>query len=217
MIAARTNPKYLSAWRIFQSPFDKRTSSELGDATTPISYGINANIYPGGIAMSADKITKPTAFILFAPAQNSSATVNFQGNATTAAPGVTLLGNANTVTSTPGGMATGGTHNNRRRINALFADLHCENYALDERSAFTRHRSAKRPGRGIPLDPVHSVSDSSVRNSWLRASLPGAGRLGSCSSNSANACRKHLRWQEHAQLFRIAMLRRSSPIESNEV
>src|SRR5438874_8468839 len=32
------NQKYLSVWRILQSPFDKRSSSELGDATTRISY-----------------------------------------------------------------------------------------------------------------------------------------------------------------------------------
>ena len=137
----KANNKYLSVWRIFQSPFDKRASSEVGDATTPISYGVNANIYPNGTSMPAIKITKPTAFIMFAPAQNSSATVTFQGNATTAAPGVTLLGNANTVTSTPGGVATGGTHNSRRRVNALFADLHCETMTW---TAFTG--TAANPG-----------------------------------------------------------------------
>jgi prepilin-type N-terminal cleavage/methylation domain-containing protein len=124
--SSQLNPKYFSAWRGFQSAFDKRASSELLSATTPISYGVNAKIYPGGAAMSASKITKPTAFILFAPAQTSAATVNFQGVATTAAPGVTLLGNSGTVTSSPGGVATGGTFSSRRRINALFADLHCE-------------------------------------------------------------------------------------------
>jgi prepilin-type N-terminal cleavage/methylation domain-containing protein/prepilin-type processing-associated H-X9-DG protein len=123
---SQLNLKYLSSWRIFQSPFDKRSSSELGDATTPISYGVNVRIYPNNAAMFATKIAKPTAFILFAPAQTSAATVNFQGLATTAAPGVTLLGNNNSVTSNPGGVAAGGTHNGRRRINALFADLHCE-------------------------------------------------------------------------------------------
>ena len=124
--SSQLNPKYFSAWRGFQSAFDKRASSELGDPTTPISYGVNAEIYPGGAAMSVSRITEPTAFILFAPAQTSAATVNFQGVATTAAPGVTLLGNGGTVTSSPGGVATGGTFSRRRRINALFADLHCE-------------------------------------------------------------------------------------------
>src|SRR2546423_10292470 len=37
------NQKYLSSWRILESPFDKRTTSELGNGTTAISYGINSN------------------------------------------------------------------------------------------------------------------------------------------------------------------------------
>jgi prepilin-type N-terminal cleavage/methylation domain-containing protein/prepilin-type processing-associated H-X9-DG protein len=123
---AQLNPKYLSSWKVFQSAFDKRASSELGNATTRISYGINSKVYVNNAPILAQKITKPTALILFAPAQDNTATVNFQGVATTAAPGVTLFGNNNTVTSNPGGVPTGGTHNSRRRINALFADLHCE-------------------------------------------------------------------------------------------
>jgi prepilin-type N-terminal cleavage/methylation domain-containing protein len=124
---SQLNPKYLSAWRVLQSPFDARSPSELGNATTPISYGINANVYQNNVAISADKITKPTVFILFAPAQAPGAAVSFQGAADSAAPGVTVLGiGGNTATSTPGGNATGGTQNSRQRINALFADLHCE-------------------------------------------------------------------------------------------
>lgn len=132
---SRLNPKYLSAWGSLQSPFDGRSPSELGDGTTPISYGINANVYPGGIAISADRITKPTGFILFAPAQAAGATVTFLGVATSPFPGVKVLGiGSNTATSTPGGDAIGGTQNNRNRINALFADLHCETMAW---AAFT--------------------------------------------------------------------------------
>lgn len=120
------NQKYLSAWRVLASPFDKRTTSEKGDGTTSISYGINASVLPGNVAISADKITKPVTFIVFAPAQDNSATVKFQGLATTSAPGVTLLGNNNTVTSSPGGVPAGGTSNNRTKINALCADWHVE-------------------------------------------------------------------------------------------
>jgi prepilin-type N-terminal cleavage/methylation domain-containing protein len=124
------NPKYLSAWRVLQSPFDARSPSELGDATTPISYGINSNVYVNNVAISADRITKPTVFILFAPAQAPGATVSFQGSAdpALAAPGVTVLGmGGNAARSTPpGANVTAGTQNNRQRINALFADLHCE-------------------------------------------------------------------------------------------
>lgn len=121
------NSKYFSAWRGLQSPFDKRPSSEKGDAATPISYGVNANVVSGATAISATNIRKPTAFVLFAPAQDSSNTVRFSGSATSAVPGVTVKGiGSNTATSAPGGDAIGGTQNNRQRINALFADLHCE-------------------------------------------------------------------------------------------
>ena len=144
------NPKYVSAWGIFQSPFDTRAPSEAGIAApvSPISYGINGR---GIIGMAADKITKPTVFILFAPAQASGATVTFQGMATDV-PGTTVLGNGTTATSIPGGTTTAppppsGTHSNRTRINALFADLHCETMswpvsALDVSPTFTHNVSS---------------------------------------------------------------------------
>jgi prepilin-type processing-associated H-X9-DG protein len=119
------NQKYLSVWRILESPFDKRTTSESGNATTAISYGVNANVLPGNVPISAYKITKPTVFIVFAPAQKSGTTVSFQGLGNSAAPGVKVLA----ATSTPGGAATGGTHNSRTKINALFADWHAETMA----------------------------------------------------------------------------------------
>jgi prepilin-type N-terminal cleavage/methylation domain-containing protein/prepilin-type processing-associated H-X9-DG protein len=131
---SQLNPKYLSSWGVFQSPFDKRTPSEAGTSSpvSPISYGINSNIYPppNNIVISGSRITNPTGFILFAPAQDDAATVNFQGLATTAAPGVSLVGTSNTVKTTnplAGGSTAGGTHSNRTRVNALFGDLHCEN------------------------------------------------------------------------------------------
>jgi prepilin-type N-terminal cleavage/methylation domain-containing protein len=125
------NQKYLSAWGALQSPFDTRSPSESGTVApvSPVSYGINSNVYPNNVAISADRITKPTAFILFAPAQDNAATVNFQGLATSPNAGVTVLGigaSPPRATSTPGGNATAGTQNNRTRINALFADLHAE-------------------------------------------------------------------------------------------
>ncbi|MEO8439028.1 MAG: prepilin-type N-terminal cleavage/methylation domain-containing protein [Spartobacteria bacterium] len=108
------HPKYLPAWKIFQSPFDKRSVVE-SESTSAVSYGLNSN----AVAQSADKIQKPTLFILLAPAQNSTSQVNFSG--VTGAT-VTVLRD----TSTPGGIATGGTQQKRKNINALFADLHAE-------------------------------------------------------------------------------------------
>ena len=127
---SQLHPKYLSAWNIFQSPFDKRAAIEDDvTLTSPVSYGLNGNTKAGssieGIASS--KISKPSSFILFAPAQASGTSVTFQGTAATTTPGVTVVGiNGNQATSSPGGNATGGTHNSRQRINALFADLHSE-------------------------------------------------------------------------------------------
>jgi len=112
------NQKYLSTWRILESPFDKRSTSELGDGTTAISYGINSNV----VGISADKITKPSEFIVFAPAQRLGTSVSFQGVGNSPTPGVEILA----ATSTPGGAATGGTQNSRTKINALFADWHVE-------------------------------------------------------------------------------------------
>jgi type II secretory pathway pseudopilin PulG len=116
------NQKYLSSWRVLESPFDKRSTSELGNAATAISYGINSNVYSGGAAISADRITKPVTFIVFAPAQASGAAISFQGAATSSAPGVSVVA----TTSSPGGAAVGGTMNNRAKINALCADWHVE-------------------------------------------------------------------------------------------
>jgi len=151
---SQLEPKYFSVWRVLQSPFDKRSSSERGTNTpvSPISYGVNVRIYPNNTAMSATKITNPTGFILFAPAQDNTARVNFQGVATTAAPGVTLLGNNNTVTSNPGGGAVGGTHNSRMRINALFADLHCENMTWTAFSSTTSSVPGQ-PDQWTPYSP----------------------------------------------------------------
>jgi len=123
------NPKYVSAWRVLESPFDIRPTSEQGGANAMISYGINSNVYSGGAAISAEKITKPATFIVFAPAQKSGSAVSFQGVGNSSAPGVNLVAAGNIVTSSPGGVPAGGTHNSRTKINAMCADWHIETMA----------------------------------------------------------------------------------------
>jgi prepilin-type processing-associated H-X9-DG protein len=117
------HPKYLGAWKIFQSPFDQRSSSE-DESTSPVSYGLNGNNIAG---MLADKITNASAFIVFAPAQANATTVAFSGTSGNGAPGVTVYKN----TSVPGGTLSPalprGTHSGRKRINAVFADWHSDN------------------------------------------------------------------------------------------
>jgi prepilin-type N-terminal cleavage/methylation domain-containing protein/prepilin-type processing-associated H-X9-DG protein len=132
------NQKYLSVWRVFESPFDRRSTSESGDGTTAISYGINSNVYSSGVPISADKITKPTAFIVFAPAQASTATVSFLGWGNSSAPGVTVLA---ALSTPPGANAQGGTHSSRRKINALFADWHAEPMAWSGTGTAFTHTS----------------------------------------------------------------------------
>lgn len=111
---AQLHPKYLPAWKIFQSPFDKRASLE-NDATAPVSYGINGNSVLG---ISTDKIVRPSAFIVFAPAQGRGTMVSFPG---TAAASVTVYKDGGS-----SGTPTGGTQNRRTRINVLFGDLHAD-------------------------------------------------------------------------------------------
>jgi prepilin-type N-terminal cleavage/methylation domain-containing protein len=119
---AQLNPKYISSWKVFESPFDKRASSEAGDGSTAVSFGINPNIW----GQSADKVTKPVTFIVLAPAQAAGASVTFQGTAATAPPGMTVNTGGIPAASNPGGTATSGTHNNRTKINVLCADWHAE-------------------------------------------------------------------------------------------
>src|SRR4029453_12793579 len=125
---SQLNPKYLSNWRVLESPFDARASDELGGANTAVSYGINGNAYSGVplTSISSDKVTKPVTFIVFAPAQAIGATVTFQGAANSSPPGVTVNTGGTPATSNPGGIAAGGPHNYRKKINALFADWHVE-------------------------------------------------------------------------------------------
>ena len=108
------HPKYLSTWKSFQSPFDKRPASET-DATAPASYGFNANAQTSGASLLSDKVTNPSVFILFAPAQPFTK----YGAATDATVSKSNVG--------PGGANAGGTHNSGRRIDACMADLHVEN------------------------------------------------------------------------------------------
>ncbi len=88
---SQLHPKYLAAWSIFQSPFDRRGSLE-DDANSPVSYGINGNPTNSIIGASADKIINPSEFIVFAPAQAAGATVGFAptSKANFGAPGVTV-------------------------------------------------------------------------------------------------------------------------------
>jgi len=151
-------PKYISSWGVFVSPFDHpaspRTSSP-NNANSAVSDGINGT--SGVIGMSADKISKPSVFIVFAPAQASGSAVNFRGIGNTtnqanlaASSNVTVLAAA----TVPNGPATGGTHNSRRKIEALFADWHAEIMPWSGTGpAFTNTSDPDGPYRWSPYIP----------------------------------------------------------------
>jgi prepilin-type N-terminal cleavage/methylation domain-containing protein len=110
------HPKYLPAWKTFQSPFDRRTPSET-DASAPVSYGFNAKAQGAtGSALLSDQIVNPSAFILYAPSQPFTDKVGTTTSLTVSKDNVG-----------PGGADAGGTHNNGKRIDACMADLHVEN------------------------------------------------------------------------------------------
>lgn len=136
------HPKYLPGWAIFQSPFDKRAASET-DATAPISYGLNGNTKAGGLSIAgllANKVTNPSAFIIFAPAQAPGITVTFAGGTAAA---VTVYKNTNPA-------ASGGTHSSRKQVNALFADLHAETMFW---SKFILDNDPNDPNSALRWDP----------------------------------------------------------------
>jgi prepilin-type processing-associated H-X9-DG protein len=117
-------PKYIATRKIFQSPFDKRPSSEATDGTPPISYGINANMYilgtatPPGIDRNMTRVASSASTILMAP--------KYTGDPTASS---SWAGVANNAPDLPAGGAaanTKGTHSNGARINALFCDFHTE-------------------------------------------------------------------------------------------
>ena len=160
---AQLEPKYVPAWKIFQSPFDKRAPSEMGDSTTPVSYGLNGNpntsVKGSSIAgLLSDKITNPSAFILFAPAQQRGSSVSFQGSPVGFSSGVIVYKG----TSSPGGNATGGTHGSRARINAVFADIHTETMLWSKFILDNDSNDAVRPSN-VGIRSAPSVKSVNVR------------------------------------------------------
>jgi prepilin-type N-terminal cleavage/methylation domain-containing protein/prepilin-type processing-associated H-X9-DG protein len=120
-------PKYISTRKVFQSPFDNRSSLETDSA--PVSYSINTNMFtvaPGGIERNMAKVVSPASTILMAPTYTLDPT--------------NIASWAGTATSAPdlpaGGPAmTKGTHSSGTQINALFCDSHVETLKFDPAAA----------------------------------------------------------------------------------
>jgi prepilin-type N-terminal cleavage/methylation domain-containing protein/prepilin-type processing-associated H-X9-DG protein len=105
--------KYVTAWKVFRSPFDKETPQRPNKEQAPgvpVSYGINQNLFD----VHASKFISPSELVLAAPAPTPGGgkQLNFQG---TSDQNVTL--------PMPSGQKQG-THSSRNMINVLFADTH---------------------------------------------------------------------------------------------
>jgi prepilin-type N-terminal cleavage/methylation domain-containing protein len=113
-------PKYIATRKVFQSPFDNRSSLETDSA--PVSYGINLNMYAvaPGINRNMTSVVSPASTIFMAPnypsATGDPANVASWPGIATNAPNLPL----------GGGGETKGTHSRGTRINALFCDYHTE-------------------------------------------------------------------------------------------
>ena len=111
--------KYVTNWKVFKCPFDKR--ADLTNDSAPVSYGINANVLtqPGkpGWDGNFSKLVAPSQLILMAPAMTNDASVPKFDDKNTATKSVSL-------TQPASGTIKLGTHSGRAQINALFADTH---------------------------------------------------------------------------------------------
>ena len=115
-------PKYIGTRQVFQSPFDKRASSEANNGTPPVSYSINNNLYAAAVGLGGNmlKVVSPTSPFLIAPNYPSGS-----GDPRNVSSWPGTAGNAPDL-PVGGGGETRGTHGNGRQINVLFCDLHTE-------------------------------------------------------------------------------------------
>ena len=116
--------KYVTNWKVFKSPFDKRDSSD--PKSLPVSYGINEKVLTQGKPNwdgNVSKFVAPSQLILMAPSLTTTSGPltkdSFKGKSDKTQP------------STANGLSlalpTGtklGTHQARSQINVLYADSH---------------------------------------------------------------------------------------------
>ena len=117
--------KYVTNWKVFKSPFDKRDSND--PKTLPVSYGINEKVLtqPGKPNWDGNvsKLIAPSQLILMAPSLTPKPgpldKTSFKGTSIPAQP---TTGNGLSLAQATGTKL--GTHQSRSQINVLFADNH---------------------------------------------------------------------------------------------
>jgi prepilin-type N-terminal cleavage/methylation domain-containing protein/prepilin-type processing-associated H-X9-DG protein len=102
--------KYITNWKAFRSPFDKRTDPT--NPPYPVSYAINVNNF----GINASKYVSPSQLIMMAPLLNpGSGDISFAATST-----------ENPQLPIPAANTKNGTHSGRTLINVLFADTHVD-------------------------------------------------------------------------------------------
>ncbi len=99
--------KYVTDWKVFLSPFDKRAIRV--EPPVPVSYGLNVNTFD----VHSSKIESPSELILMAPVPVNGKEMKFTGTS-----------DLSIKLETPSGGQPNGTHQKRKFINALYADFH---------------------------------------------------------------------------------------------
>lgn len=131
--------KYVPDWKAYHSPFDRVPTSRLAaansDASAAVSYGINTQLF----GVNSSKFGSPSELIMAAPVMDGGTQIKFSG---TSASNVDLPKGG-------GGGTKKGTHNNRARINALYADAHVKDLLWTE---FTRTSGDDGKRRWNPED-----------------------------------------------------------------
>jgi len=161
VFAADANPawpttlqtKYVTDWRVYQSPFDKRIAPST--PPMPVSYGINTKVYApaangangqGGNSYngSLSQWVSPSELVLAAPSPQQTAAVTFMG-----------LSNINVTLTIPSASPKYGTYGNRNNISVLFGDFHVQSMIWHDYSDSTSDPNGKRR-----WDPLGGASGS---------------------------------------------------------
>ena len=144
--------KYVTNWKMFQSPFDKRkTGDQASPATMPVSYGVNANILTQSTKPAWDgnwsRQASPSQLIVMAAAMDLSVV---------SAPTFKGTGDQAVALPEPSGGNKLGTHNGRSQINALYADSHVATLRYgpeNDTDAFVNKAGETGVKRWKPLGP----------------------------------------------------------------
>ena len=107
--------KYVTDWKVFQSPFDKRPGFVSG-APAPISYGISEKVFD---TFAAKWAASPTSVVLAGPAVDTTQT----GKTVKFDP--TAISTSNVMVKKTA-VANCGTHQSRTAVNVLFGDSHVQ-------------------------------------------------------------------------------------------